>query len=146
WGYSIVKAGLAIAPSPIAAAIFAGPAGRLSDRYGQRPVAAPGALVFALGVAWLAWVVGPEPAYVSDWLPGALLIGSGVGLAFPTRVSAAVASLGPAHFAVGSAISGTSRQVGAVLGVAILVAIVGAPGGVATASDFHAAWLFCAGA
>ena len=145
WGYSILKAGLAIAPSPAAAAVVAGPAGRLSDRYGQRPVAVPGAIVFTLGVMWLAWVVGSQPDYLATWLPAALLIGIGVGLAFPTFGSAAVASLGPAHFGVGSAISGTSRQVGAVLGVAILVAIVGVPSGVATASDFDAAWLFSAG-
>ncbi len=146
WGYSILKAGLAIVPSPLAAAVFAGPAGRLSDRFGQRPVAAPGAIVFALGVGWLAWVAGPEPAYLREWLPGALLIGSGVGLTFPTLGSAAVAALGPRNFALGSAVSGTSRQLGAVLGVAILVAIVGAPGVAAAPSDFDAGWLFCAGA
>ena len=146
WGYSILKAGLAIVPSPLAAAVFAGPAGRLSDRFGQRPVAAPGAIVFALGVGWLAWVAGPEPAYLREWLPGALLIGSGVGLTFPTLGSAAVAALGPRTFALGSAVSGTSRQLGAVLGVAILVAIVGAPGVAAAPSDFDAGWLFCAGA
>ena len=37
------------------AALFAVPAGALSDRFGQRVVGAPGAILFALGAVW--WVV-----------------------------------------------------------------------------------------
>ena len=77
WGYSVLKAGFALSPGPLMAAAFALPAGRLADRYGQRAVGAPGALLFAASFAWLAWRVGPEPAYVSEYLPGMIAAASG---------------------------------------------------------------------
>ena len=42
WGYSILEAGIALTPGPIAAAVAAPIGGRLSDRFGQRLVAVPG--------------------------------------------------------------------------------------------------------
>jgi hypothetical protein len=49
----------------------------------------------------------------------------GIGLALPTLGSAAAATLPAAHYALGSAINATARQLGAVLGVSMLVAIIG---------------------
>jgi MFS family permease len=51
WGYSIVRAGLAIAPGPLVAAITAAPAGRIAARYGPRLPAVVGGLTFAAGFA-----------------------------------------------------------------------------------------------
>ena len=64
---------------------------------------------------------------MTEFLPATLLTGTGVGLSFAAWGSAAVAELPPSRFATGSAISATSRQIGAVLGIAILVAVVGTP-------------------
>jgi hypothetical protein len=61
---------------------------------------------------------------VRDFLPATLLTGTGVGLTFAAFSGAAVAKLPPALFATGSAISACFRQVGAVLGVSVLVAIL----------------------
>jgi NTE family protein len=70
---------------------------------------------------------GPEPDWLGLWLPGACLTGIGIGLAFPTLGSAAVRDVGDDRFATASAVNAAFRQVGAVLGTAILVAIVGDP-------------------
>jgi hypothetical protein len=60
-------------------------------------------------------------------LPGFLIGGVGVGLALPTLTAAAATAL-PAHrFATGSGVFNMARQIGAVLGVAIVVVILGAP-------------------
>ena len=42
WHYSVLTAGLALAPGPFTAGLFAVPSGRLADRFGQRAVGHPG--------------------------------------------------------------------------------------------------------
>jgi EmrB/QacA subfamily drug resistance transporter len=141
WHYSILRAGFAVTPGPLMAAIAAAAGGRLSDRYGQRLVAFPGGLLFAAGALIFALGLGSDAAYVTHFLPGALLTGSGVGLSFAGYSSAAVAELPPARFATGSAISSCFRQLGAVLGIAVLIALLGSAPGVAT---FHHAYFLMA--
>jgi hypothetical protein len=82
--------------------------------------------VFAAGALWWAAAVGPSPDYVSALLPGILLTGVGVGLAMPTLFVAAGSVLPPARFATGSAVVSMARQIGFVVGVALLVAVLGA--------------------
>jgi EmrB/QacA subfamily drug resistance transporter len=132
WGYSVLSAGLATLPGPAMTTVVSGPAGRLADRFGHRAVIVPGALVFAAGVMVLR-SAGSEPDWVGLWLPGAILTGIGIGLAFPTLGSAAVRDVADDRFATASAVNAAFRQVGAVLGTAILVAIVGDPAGLSQA-------------
>jgi NTE family protein len=99
----------------------------------------PGGLLFAVGCVLLAAGLGSSPAYVTQYLPSTLLTGLGVGLSFAGWSSAAVAGLPPARFATGSAISSCLRQVGAVLGISVLLALLGSTPGL---GEFHRAyWL-----
>jgi EmrB/QacA subfamily drug resistance transporter len=144
WGYSTIEAGLAIAPGPATAGIVGALAGRLADRWGQRVLLVPGQLLFAAGVLWLATSLDTTPAFLSLWLPAFVLTGVGVGLSLPSLSSAAVAALPPNRLATGGAVNNTARQVGAVLGVAILIAIVGRPGGAGVLDAFRDGFIFCA--
>ena len=126
WGYSVLTAGLATLPGPAWTTVVSGPAGRLADRFGHRAVIVPGALLFAAGILVLR-SAGPQPDWLGVWLPGATLTGIGIGLAFPTFGSAAVRDVDDERFATASAVNAAFRQVGAVLGTAILVTIVGRP-------------------
>lgn len=142
WGYSVLDAGLAVMPGPLASTLVAAPAGKLADRFGHRIVIVPGTLLYAAGLL-LMRDVPATPDYVSGWLPAQLLIGTGIGLAFPTLGSASVADLPARQFATGSAFTAAARQVGAVLGTALLIAILGDPQSLdaaMTAADD--AWLF----
>jgi NTE family protein len=142
WGYSVLQAGAATLPGPTLSTVFAGPAGRLADRFGHRAVIVPGALFFAAGVMVLR-SAGAEPDWLGLWLPGACLTGIGIGLAFPTLSSAAVRDVPDDRFATASAVNAAFRQVGAVLGTAILVAMVGDPASLADAlSVSDSAYLF----
>jgi MFS family permease len=140
WHWSVLHAAAAILPAPLTVALVAGPAGRLADRLGHAIVIAPGALAFAAGQLWFATQVGPTPAYVREWLPGLLLGGLGIGLALPTLGSAAAATLPAANFALGSAINATARQLGAVLGVSMLVAVLGTPPPTQAMAAFDRTW------
>jgi len=142
WRYSVLEAGLAMTPAPLCAALLAGPGGKLADRYGQRVPAVPGALLFAAGCLWFVRAVGTEPAFVSDWLVGAVLTGAGVGLAYPSLGSAALAELPAGVYGLGSALNAMFRQIGAVLGVAVLVAIVGTPAPAEAPAAFDDGWTF----
>ena len=126
------------------AALFAPPAGRLANRAGQSRLAAAGTGLFGLGCAWWLWRVGASSNYAGEMLPGLLITGAGVGLTLPSLASAATASLPPRRFATGSAVFTMSRQLGFVLGVAILVAILASASGRDPVDRFQDGWLFMA--
>lgn len=145
WGWSVLHAGLALAPGPVFAALTAVPAGRLAVRVGQARVAAAGCLLFAAAAAFCAWRMESEVVYASVLLPAWIVGGVGVGLTLAPLSSAAAASLPPARFATGTAVFTMARQVGAVLGVAILVALVGEPAPGEALAAFRDGWWFEAG-
>ncbi len=127
WGYSALKTGLAIAPGPLMVPPMAAAAGPLGRRIGAGAVAALGGLSFSLGILlWALWVT-VAANYATGLLPGTLLVGIGVGLVLPTLTAAGATALPPQRFATGSGILNMARQLGAVLGVAILVSILGKP-------------------
>jgi NTE family protein len=144
WGYSVLEAGLAMSPAPLLGAIVAGPAGRIADRFGQRVVAAPGAVVFALGNAWFATRVGATPDFLADWLPGAALTGIGTGLVYPALASAAVAELPDDRFATGSAVNAMFRQIGGALGISVVAAILQGASAADGLDPFQTCWALAA--
>ena len=142
WHYSTLRAGLAITPGPLVVAALSSTTGRWASRYGYRLVLVAGSLLFAAGELLIIMRVGTTPSYLIDWLPSALLVGLGVAFTFPVLSAAAVSGLPAEKFGVGGAINQTSRQLGAVLGVALLVSIIGTPATAAAAMGaFRHAWL-----
>jgi EmrB/QacA subfamily drug resistance transporter len=141
WHYSILKAGFAVTPGPLMAAVSASLSGRFADRHGQRVLAIPGPLVFATGSALFAVTLGSNPHYPTHYLPATILTGTGVGMSFASFSSAAVAELPPTRFATGSAIASCLRQIGAVLGISVLIALLGSSQSLHT---FHQAYALMA--
>ncbi len=128
---------------PVAATIAANVAGPLADRFGYRAVAVPGMLLFSGGAAWLFLRAGSEPNYLVDVLPGLVLLGSGIGSGPAILSGAGVSQVDAEHFSVASAVTQTARQLAGAIGLAILVAILGATdGGGATLEDFRRAFVY----
>ena len=146
WHYSILGAGAALTPGPIAAAMTAPVAGRLADRFGQRAIAVPGSLLFAAGSMLLILRTGAIAHYWTAFFPAAVLGGVGIGLSVPAFGSAAVAELPRQRFATGIAISSLFRQIGAVIGIALLVAVIGTPSTGNPLNAFHRCWAMVASA
>jgi EmrB/QacA subfamily drug resistance transporter len=134
WHYGLTRAGLAISPGPLLVMPVAILTARFAARIGYRPFLVGGGLLHACGTLWFWTTAGNEPAYVSRWLPGVIMSGVGVGLVLPSLSAAAVSRLPAGQFAVGSAVNQSIRQVGSVLGVAVIVMLVG--GANATHADF----------
>jgi len=126
WGWSALRAGLAIAPGPLMVPVMSFlVAGRLVGRYGSAVVISLGSVLFAGGLAWWALAVTVSHDYISGVLGGMILTGVGVGLTLPTVMATAAASLPPQAFATGSAVINMIRQTALALGVAVLIAVLG---------------------
>jgi EmrB/QacA subfamily drug resistance transporter len=128
WGWSALRTGLGVAPGPLLVPFWAIAAGPIARRIGPGPVAALGCAIYACGCVFWRLNLSLTPDYPAHMLPGMLLTGTGVGLTLPTLVSAAVSAVPPNRFATGSGIVTMARQVGIVLGVALLVTVLGSHG------------------
>jgi pimeloyl-ACP methyl ester carboxylesterase len=125
------------------AAIAAAAGGRLVERFGSRQVAVPALMLFC-GACLAYHGAGSRPDYLGHWLPAQLVSGSAVGLTFAGLTSASVADLPVSRLATGTAVSSCFRQIGAVVGIAGLVAVLGTPGTRTPLPAFERAWLLMA--
>lgn len=124
WGKTPAAAGWYLSVSPaIVVVVSLTLAGRLVSKVGVGAVAATGALLYTVGVVIWLCRVGPEPDYAADFLPGQLFTGAGTGLVMPSLSAISGLAL-PAHrWGAGSALTNTARQLGTVLGTAVLTMI-----------------------
>ena len=141
WRYSALQTALAVTPPPLTAAIAARAAGRAITRYGPRPVGALGLALFAAGMAFILAHATTSPNYLGTWLPGTLLFGAGIGVASPAFASTAIRAAQMHAFALASSVNTAARQVGAVLGVAVLLAVIGSPSRHNPVTPFRHAWI-----
>lgn len=123
WGYSPAKSGLATAPGPIMAALFAAPMGRVAVRWGHARVLMVGSVLLSFGTFMLTFTMTPTPDYLRDYLPWMIITGIGVGCSISTLSSSANAFLPSSRFAMGSALNTTARQVGSALGAAMAASL-----------------------
>jgi EmrB/QacA subfamily drug resistance transporter len=145
WDYSLLRAGLAVAPAAFVAAAAASVLGKVADRRGHRLIVLFGSLVWAGSLAWYLTRVGPTPDFLGEWLPGQLLQGLGVGATLPILAGASLARLPKGDgYATASAVNSSARQLGAVLGVALLVVLIGTPTAVTLRDHLQRGWVFAA--
>jgi EmrB/QacA subfamily drug resistance transporter len=145
WHYSVLRAALAASPAPLVVAVVARVSTKLAHHRGPRLVLSIGAVLYAVALALYAAGTGGQAHWLTHWLPAALLMGAGIGMTLPVQSSAAVQALPPGRFALGSAINASFRQLGAVLGISLFVAVLGTPGPSQALRAFHNVWwLFAA--
>jgi hypothetical protein len=110
-------------PDLIGAGLLAAAVGLLALALVKAPGWGWGSAGF-IGLLAASLACGTAMVYLIHLLPVQLLGGAGVGLTIPSLLGAGSTSLTPARFGTGSGILNTARQVGTVLGVAGLVAIL----------------------
>src|ERR687896_1382408 len=134
-GYSPLESGLRVLPWTIMPMFVAPIAGALSDRIGGRPLMATGLALQAVGLAWIAAVTIPEVGYASLVGPF-LLAGIGMGLFFAPLANTVLSAVSPADEGKASGANSAVREVGGVLGVAVLASIFAHTGGYASPDTF----------
>jgi MFS family permease len=111
-GYGPLEADLLIAPV----------AGMLADRYGNRPFMVLGLGLQATGYAWIAAIAHPGMSYPALGL-AFTVAGIGTSFCFPTVANAVIGSVPMQEAGVASGINSALRELGGVMGVAVLASV-----------------------
>lgn len=128
FGSGPLKAGLQLLPWTATLFLVAPIAGRLVDRIGERPLVVTGLILQAVGMFWISQASKGSVQY-SDLVPALIIAGCGVSLAMPATQSASIGSLPQEAVGMASGIYAMTRQLGGVVGVAVLAAVFAASGG-----------------
>jgi EmrB/QacA subfamily drug resistance transporter len=120
--YSAIQTGAAYLPLCFAIGIAAGISSQLLSRIGTRPVIVGGALIAAGGMYWLS-KIPVHGSYLSDLLPGMLVLSLGVGPVFVAVTTAANAGVPADKAGLAASLLNASQQVGGALGLAIFTAV-----------------------
>jgi EmrB/QacA subfamily drug resistance transporter len=136
-GYSPLQAGLRVLPWTAMPMLVAPIAGALSDRIGGRPIMATGLALQAAGLAWIAAVSRATVDYSS--LVGPFIL-SGIGMAmfFAPVANVVLSAVRPQEEGKASGTNNAIREVGGVLGVAVLASIFARYGGYESPATFNA--------
>ena len=120
--WSALHTGVSLLPFVGAIAIGVHLTGRLIGRVGSRPLIMVGMALVGIGA--ILFSVAPDRAsYVADLLPGLVVLGLGMGLAFPATSITAMSDIREEVAGLASGITSTAHELGGAAGVAILAAI-----------------------
>lgn len=126
WDWSILKAGLAVAPGPALAAILAARFGKLAGQIGQRPLVIAGGIMAAASGIYRVLFLDENVNYLVDFAVPLALSAFAIGLVFPQVTSVALQAVPASRVGVGGATTQAVRQFGGSLGVALTITLLGA--------------------
>jgi EmrB/QacA subfamily drug resistance transporter len=121
-GYSPLEAGLRTLPWTIMPMFIAPIAGMLSDRIGSRPLMVTGLTLQAGAIGWLASISAPTTPYSHVVIPF-IMAGTGMALVFAPAANAVLSSVRPEEAGQASGATNAIRELGGVLGVAVLASV-----------------------
>jgi EmrB/QacA subfamily drug resistance transporter len=134
-GYTPLESGLRVLPWTAMPMFVAPIAGALSDRIGGRPFMAVGLALQAIGLAWIASATSATTGYGS--LVGPFIVsGIGMGMFFAPVANVVLSAVRPQEEGKASGANNAIREVGGVLGVAVLASVFARQGGYASAETF----------
>jgi predicted MFS family arabinose efflux permease len=125
----LVWTGATMVVSPIA--------GFLSERYGSRPFMAAGLGLQAVALGWMATTASVDQSYATMIVPF-LLAGTGMSLVFAPAANAVLSSVKAHQAGQASGATNAIRELGGVLGIAVLATVFTSHGGYASPQAFVA--------
>jgi EmrB/QacA subfamily drug resistance transporter len=134
-GYSPLEAGVRTLPWTAMPVLTAPLAGIFSDRLGARRIVALGLALQTAGMLWLGLIARPDLPY-PQLIPPFILAGAGMGLFFAPIARLTIDFAPNALQGVASGTSNALRQLGTVLGIAVLGAVFSATGGFTSGTAF----------
>jgi EmrB/QacA subfamily drug resistance transporter len=135
--YSPLQAGLRTLPWTGMPMIVAPIAGVMSDRIGSRPLMFSGLALQAVGLGWLVAVLAPGTPY-SSFIGPFVLAGTGMALVFAPAANAVLSAVRASEAGQASGATNAIRELGGVLGVAVLASVFTAAGGYGSPALFVA--------
>jgi MFS family permease len=127
--YSPIKAGLSMTPMSVMIMFTAPFAGRFTDRIGPRWILFAGTSLMTIGILLIRASVSLDTTPLS-LAPSMIVTGLGMGMTFSPMTAAAMRDVPPRIAGSASGILNTTRNVGQVLGIAVLGSILQARVGV----------------
>ena len=122
-GFSPIRAGLTMTPMSIMIMFSAPLAGRLTDKIGARWILVTGLSLMTGGILFIVSRITPETTW-RTLLPALLVTGTGMGMTFAPMTAAVMAEVPPRIAGSASGILNTMRNVGQVLGIAVLGSVL----------------------
>src|SRR5215472_4889951 len=122
-GFSALKAGLTMAPASVVSMFVAPVAGRLTDKIGGKYILLSGLAFFAIGFGLAVAIATPHSTW-QDFFPSFAIAGLGMGCTFAPMTTIAMRNIQPRVAGAASGMLNTVRQVGSVIGVAAIGALL----------------------
>jgi len=121
-GMSTLVTGLLLLPGGLVMGLLAPPVGLLFDRFGPRPLVAPGAIAASIAL-WGMAMFGP---HTDRWtiVAAHVLLSVGLAFMFTPLLTSALGALPTELYSHGSAIVGTVQQVAGAAGTALFVTVM----------------------
>lgn len=118
-GFSPIRAGLTMTPMSLMIMLAAPIAGRMTDRIGARWILLAGLTLMTTGILLITTRLSTETTWLT-LLPALIVAGLGMGMTFAPMTTAVMAEVPPRIAGSASGILNTTRNIGQVLGIAIL--------------------------
>src|SRR5215208_3105578 len=135
-GMSPLEAGLTMMPMSLMLMFVAPLSGRLSDRIGARWILTTGITLVTVGILLMT----SQVSTTTNWrtlLPALVITGTGMGMTFAPMTAAAMSQVPPRISGSASGILNTSRNIGQLLGIAVLGSVLQSRLGLHAGSEFR---------
>ncbi len=135
-GMTPLEAGLTMMPMSLMLMVVAPVSGRLSDRIGARWILIAGLTFVTVGIL----LITSQVSTTTSWrtlLPALLITGTGMGMTFAPMTAAAMSRVPPRISGSASGILNTSRNIGQLLGIAVLGSVLQSRLGLHASAEFR---------
>ena len=134
-GMSPLEAGVRILPWTAVTMVLAPFVGKFAERWGAKPLVVAGLALQSVGLFWLASVTAPTTPYSSLVVPF-IVCGVGMTLFFVPLASLVLGAVPRSLEGVASGANAAFRELGGVLGIAVLGAVFSSHGSYQSGQDY----------
>ena len=123
-GWTALQAGVALLPATVLMLLLSARSGALAQRIGPKVQLTLGPVITASGLLLLTRI-GPSPHWVTDVLPGALVLGCGLVIFAAPLTATVMAAADPDHISVASGVNNAIARAASLAGLAVIPVVSG---------------------
>jgi len=122
--WTALQAGVAMLPATVLMLLLSARSGALAQRVGPKPQLTAGPLIAAAGLVLLTRI-GPDPRWLTDVLPGAVVLGVGLVTFVAPLTATVMAAADRDHVSAASGINNAVARAASLAGLAVLPVVAG---------------------